>query len=445
MRFQTTDQVPCEDAELVLAVLEDRLHTLAHEVVREGRRITLFGLGPSPRVVNLHDKTMIDVSAVDGVTKIDADVTFQASAILGEAPQDKIVLGKLESVFEEIKAELGLQTRRDTVKVAPLPQKTIPVESAMVEGAVVVASASEGSGIAEATVETPAEADVLRSVVEEPRAAETEQLPLEVPVASVDERPVEAVPTAAAAPIRIVFADTERIVVSEPPVPVQAEMRGEAERWEADALLGIDEKEQGGWRRAGSAVAAVCLVAMVILVARDLMNMGKTKDREAEPVAIAATAPAPAAAPIATTAPISVPKPPLPGQAEDPAEMVKQWESAMQSRDAAGQAAFYADTVSRYFLRNKVGKDAVLADKQAAIDNRKVGWTFKVERVKVQRSGDSAATITMVKHFNVEKDGATVSEWFIPSQLKLKREDGRWRIVSERDLGWANSIDDLDG
>jgi ketosteroid isomerase-like protein len=146
-----------------------------------------------------------------------------------------------------------------------------------------------------------------------------------------------------------------------------------------------------------------------------------------------------------TAAPVSVAKPSLPGKAEEPAVMVKQWELAMQSRDAGAQTAFYANTVSRYFLRSKVGRDGVLADKQAAIANRKDGWTFKTERVKVERSGDSAATVMLVKHFNVEKDGATATEWFIPSQLKLTREDGQWRIVSERDLGWATSLDDLDG
>jgi ketosteroid isomerase-like protein len=64
--------------------------------------------------------------------------------------------------------------------------------------------------------------------------------------------------------------------------------------------------------------------------------------------------------------------------------------------------------------------------------------------VKVFRSGD-LATVGLVKHFTVQQEGEPASEWFVPTQLKLKREDGRWRIVSERALGWASSLDDLDG
>jgi ketosteroid isomerase-like protein len=140
-----------------------------------------------------------------------------------------------------------------------------------------------------------------------------------------------------------------------------------------------------------------------------------------------------------------VPAPAQAGAAEDPAEVVKQWELAMQSRDAAAQAAFYADTVGRYFLRINVRRDAVLVDKQAEIDKRKGSWTLKMDRVKVEREGNGA-TVSLVKHFSEQQqEGEPTSEWFIPTQLKLKREDGRWQIVSERALGWASSLDDLDG
>jgi len=36
-----------------------------------------------------------------------------------------------------------------------------------------------------------------------------------------------------------------------------------------------------------------------------------------------------------------------------------------------------------------------------------------------------------------------VKEWFIPSQLKLRNEYGIWRITSESDLGWVDSLDEL--
>jgi Ketosteroid isomerase homolog len=527
LRFQTKDRVPCDDAELVLAVLEDRLHTLAHEVVREGRRITLFGLGPSPRAVNPRDKTMIDVSAVDGVTTIDADVTFQASSFLGEVPQDQIVRGKLERVFDEIKAELGLNARRDATNGTSMARKVVPIKSAAAEPVVVITSADGNPGRPEAAKEMIAETeaaaapprDVSSAVVEETQIAESASAPVAA-IARVDEEPKEITATAslyeepveaaAAAPAPIVAQDSIRIVFAEPepqieslavkeaepfaiiepePVPiakpepvavakpkpkpkpkpvavakaklvavarprakVPVEMRRESERWVADALSGLDEKEPGTWRRVGWTAAAVGLVAIVIFGARDLVNMDKMPDADASPVTVSAMTSTPVSAPLPasttaaapTTASAPEPKPSLPSESDDPAEVVKQWEQAMQSRDAAAQAAFYANTVERYFLRNNVGKDAVLADKQAEIDQRKGSWTIKMDRVKVDRQGD-AATVSLVKHFTMQGDGDRASEWFVPTQLKLKHEDGQWRIVSERALGWASSLDDLDG
>ena len=185
MRFQTTDRVPCDDAELVLAVLEDRLHTLgAREVVRDGRRITLFGLGPSPRAINPRDKTMIEVNAADGVTTIDADVSFQASSFLGEAPQDQIVMSKLERVFDEIKAELGLNGRRVGEGIVPL-RKIVPIKSVPVESFVAAANHPEEFVLPETTVEILAETetvaaphDVPSAVVEETPIAETAPEPI---------------------------------------------------------------------------------------------------------------------------------------------------------------------------------------------------------------------------------------------------------------------------
>jgi ketosteroid isomerase-like protein len=242
------------------------------------------------------------------------------------------------------------------------------------------------------------------------------------------------------------------VAVARPRVKVPVEMKREAERWVANALSGLDEKEPGTWRRVGWTAAAVGLVAIVIFGARDLVNMDKMPDTDASPVTVSAmtstpvSSPSPAsttaAAPKTASAP--EPKPSLPDESDDPAEVVKKWERAMQSRDAAAQAAFYADTVGRYFLRNNVRNDAVLADKQAEIDQRKGSWTIKMDRVKVDRQGD-AVTVSLVKHFTMQGNGEPASEWFVPTQLKLKHEDGQWRIVSERALGWASSLDDLDG
>lgn len=468
MRFQTTNQVPCEDAELVLTVLEDRLHRLAHEVVREGRRITLFGLGPSPRAMNPRDKTMLDVSAADGVTTIDADVTFQASAFLGETRQDEIVLGKLERVFEEIKAELGLNARREVQNGTPLSRKVIPIGSAMVERAAAVASIPEVSGIPEATLEmAPVAEDVSSAAIEKRPIEEIEHGSVDVaPVVAPYEVPVEVAPAAAVEPpavtaepattavdeLPLFLQERAPIAVVKPQVTAPVERKQRFKDWMRETIVLTHKEERGGRGKIGWVAGGACVGLAVVLGARYLAVTQGAALAVAHPAPVAATVPTPMSAParVAATnpAPVTLPPPvpeaPRAGADDDPAEVVKQWGVAMESHDAAAQAAFYADTVGRYFLRNNVQRDAVLADKQAEIDKRKGSWTVKMDRVKVFRSGD-LATVGLVKHFTVHQESEPASEWFIPTQLKLKREDGRWHIVSERSLGWANSLDDLDG
>ena len=123
--------------------------------------------------------------------------------------------------------------------------------------------------------------------------------------------------------------------------------------------------------------------------------------------------------------------------------MVKGWEAALQSTDAAKQAAFYADPVDRYFLRHDVSRDSILADKRSQIGKRPDGWSVTMVRLKVQQQGDTAS-VHLIKYFTIRKNGRLTSQWYVPSLLQLKRANGRWQIVSERDLGWANTLDELE-
>jgi ketosteroid isomerase-like protein len=119
VRFQTTEIVPAGDVEQVLRALEASLRTISDRIERKGQRIVLLGLGPSPRAKNYRDTTVFDVISRNGSTTIYADVTFQASALLGVASQDAVVLGKLDHVYELIRAQLGLPEAA-MVNVAPL-------------------------------------------------------------------------------------------------------------------------------------------------------------------------------------------------------------------------------------------------------------------------------------------------------------------------------------
>ncbi len=106
MKFELIETVAIQDPEEVLRVLEVHLQKVAGQVVRTEGQITAYGIGPSPRTVNQRDTTVFEGRHVDGSTVLTANVTYQASALLGNSPQDDIVRGKIENAIDEMRAEL---------------------------------------------------------------------------------------------------------------------------------------------------------------------------------------------------------------------------------------------------------------------------------------------------------------------------------------------------
>ena len=407
MRFRTTERVQVESSERVLAVLEQRLRAMVSDVARDGNRITLLGLGPSSRSINRHDTTVIDVWAEDGVTTIGADVTFQASAFLGATGQEEIMRLKLERLFEETKEQLDFESRHDVARIARM--------EALVGG-----GSSASRRVADEPHDTPQQSSdspvaekefspVEHSPVEdEISGAQKEDTAAEVSVAALPAMPetstrVEGVSAASR------MADPVDDVEEEEPID---------DSYDPDNSYDLqDEDEERSNRWVLWAVFAACVAAALPFGLHYFSMLREAKE-----------------APAVVTKPQPVAEPAKPVTAAEPADLLRQWELAMRSRDAAAQAAFYAVPVERYFLRSNVTKAQVEADKQQQIDSRRGIWTVKMEKVKINRNADNAATVSLVKHYMQQEDGKPVKEWFVPSQLKLKNEYGVWWITSERNL-----------
>jgi len=107
LRFETTETVQSADTEHVLSALESALGEISGRYERVNNQITLHGLGPSPRARNPRDTTVFTVyPAGSSDTAIQANVTFQASALLGAYGQDSAVRSKLDYVFEQVRQRL---------------------------------------------------------------------------------------------------------------------------------------------------------------------------------------------------------------------------------------------------------------------------------------------------------------------------------------------------
>jgi hypothetical protein len=124
VRFQTSETVPLQDPEIVLQALETCLRGVSGDVVRSGLEITLRGLGPSPRAVNRLDTTILRVQSEHDRTIINADVSFQASAFLGDISQEDVVRSKLDLIFDQMKLQLPYQPRSSYPTPHPEPATT---------------------------------------------------------------------------------------------------------------------------------------------------------------------------------------------------------------------------------------------------------------------------------------------------------------------------------
>ena len=106
----------------------------------------------------------------------------------------------------------------------------------------------------------------------------------------------------------------------------------------------------------------------------------------------------------------------------------------MRGQDAGAQASFYADPVEHYALKTNVSNADVWLDKKNSIQNRPASWTVKMEDVVIEPRPDESIRVRLTKHFTSGSDGGRVSDQSIHSQLKLKKIDGQWKIVSEQNL-----------
>ena len=76
-----------------------------------------------------------------------------------------------------------------------------------------------------------------------------------------------------------------------------------------------------------------------------------------------------------------------------------------------------------------------MAARQDEIARRKGTWTMRLDDVVVAQQTDTAARVLFVKYIASDDEGAGVVEQRLPTQIRLKRVDGQWRIVSEQTLG----------
>lgn len=114
-------------------------------------------------------------------------------------------------------------------------------------------------------------------------------------------------------------------------------------------------------------------------------------------------------------------------------DVVDRWRAALLSNNAERIAPMYASTVERYFLRTGVNRAYVrqYMQRQEAKGTRLTAYEFGDETM--HRLPDGSVEVRFVANFRVSTPTADLSGR-ARTQLKLRQEDGQWRIFSERDF-----------
>ena len=435
MRIQTTEMLATPDVEMVLRVLEWSLRDVSIETVRDGQRITVRGLGPSQRTMNRNDIAVVDVATEDHQTVVRADITYQASALLGTAPQDELVRSKLDRVLDRVRMELGTKS---------LPG--VASWSAELMG-------SQGGEVPE--VVNPVE---FEHYLEPEMGGRREQFA----EPAVEAEPVHEVePVVEAEPV--CESEPEVVAVENAPVTSRVEsIAVEADVGKPAAVVASHVPERGDEvpifqsfhpeeetktpKRWGLLATLACMLAAVGLfvawpylvgLVHERMNPSSTVAEEKAAVGGPEVAKHAADAQMPDANSVIARNEAI-HKESDPRVWLESLADAMRGQDAGEQALFYADPVEHYALKSNVSNADVWLDKKNAIQSRSKVWTVNLEDVVIEPRPDESLRVRLTKHYTSgQVEGGKVSEQYIHSQLKLKKIDGQWKITSEQNFAPA--------
>ena len=118
--------------------------------------------------------------------------------------------------------------------------------------------------------------------------------------------------------------------------------------------------------------------------------------------------------------------------------LLSTWTESFKEKDLARQVDCYAPVLETYFLRHKVSRDVVEADKSKAFSAIKDVHAFEISDITIEFASSSNATVKFRKKWDTTlASGNTFSGEEI-EQLQLANLDGGWKIASEKELQIVN-------
>jgi hypothetical protein len=391
VRFQTSKTIHAEDSELVLSILETCLRELSLDSVRSGTEIALHGLGPSPRVINRTDTTILRVESKEDQTVITADVSFQPSCLLSDTPQELVVESKLDHIFDQVKGEIEFAQRRRPSR----SQFSTTSSQTRFSAAVIPSPQFE---------EPPPKTEVsyFAELPEAKSTAPTMTLELEEEIKPIEDHGREERVLVEPGPLKSTWVEQ---------APARATQSGKTIR-----------------------IIVPTVVCVALLIAGAFYHLRVPNKSVTLPSPVVGPAPPLNTASALPDKSVVGPAPALVASHVDLRTWLEDLGSAMRTRDALAQSGFYADPVDNYLGKHNVSRAEILSEKQTAIQKRSGLWTVKLEKISLKPSSSDVVSVHLVKHYIAQTRPAQISEQFVPALLQLQRRGGQWKITSETEL-----------
>ncbi len=114
------------------------------------------------------------------------------------------------------------------------------------------------------------------------------------------------------------------------------------------------------------------------------------------------------------------------------AARLKSWEASIEARDLEKHLRHYADQIEIYYNASNTDRDFVSADRERAFEQFD---TLKLEiiNVDIYLETTDAATVTFDKGWDFKK-GESFSNGLVQQEVKMRKIEKQWLIVSEKDL-----------
>lgn len=112
---------------------------------------------------------------------------------------------------------------------------------------------------------------------------------------------------------------------------------------------------------------------------------------------------------------------------------LSEWVAATNARDLGKQLSFYPPTLNAFYQRRNASVEEVRSDRARVFENaRSIDVRADAPIIRVSRDGQSA-TMRFIKRYSIVGGGEDRSGEVV-QELRWRRVNGQWRIVSERDI-----------